>query len=451
MLKTNSIRNSQILIAAISCLIIAFFVLSIPIDNGMYRLLALINAEIACMEMFMFYRQPFSMHKIVNFFIITFFVIANAIQYSNKTIVSSISIHLTSNDYVYFQLWVLFILLLFNFSYPLIRADKRFSKLFKAAVNYNYVKDINYRLIIISFVAVLLVIYNFRSSPLQLIIRFDDFVLVDEMPESNIMSDLLFSKVIRTLPFVCYILACNYNSEKKVRVALFIFMLIALFPTSLSRNAMAMYWLPVLFFKWPLIMKRNVFVIVLLIGILFFFPFMNNFRDYNIGNEIDWGFDFSYMNTMHFDSSQEFMIAMREKVVTNGYQLLGVLFFFIPRSLWADKPVGSGEFLANMHIDAFPNISMPFWGEGYINFGIAGIVLFTLIIAAFCSFFDNRYWRSSPKDLTELKPVYFILLGALLFVLRGDLLSGYAYTITIIIDYYLVKKFVIKKDIVSRK
>ena len=421
----------------------------------MYRLLALINGEIACMELFMFYRQPFSLHKVVNFFILIFFVVANAIQYSNMSVVSTISIILKSEDYVSFQLWVLVILIIFNITYFLFRNKMVLCKSmrFNSGCDCNLTKFINCRLILcISFIAMILVICNYWNDPLQLIIRFDDYVFVDEKPEENTMSNLVFSKIVRSIPFICYILSCNYAFGKRQKILLFLFMLVALFPTSLSRNAMAMYWMPVLFYKWPLIMKRNIFIIVLLFGILFLFPFMNNFRDYNIGNGIDWGFDFSYMNTLHFDSSQEFMIAMRDNIVTNGYQLIGVLLFFVPRSIWVSKPVGSGEFLASKHADAFPNISMPFWGEGYINFGIAGIILFTLILSAFCNYFDFKYWTNNSSSKNEnLAPIYFILLGAMIFVMRGDLMSSYAYTLSIIVDYLLIYKIAKKSISVCKK
>ena len=84
---------------------------------------------------------------------------------------------------------------------------------------------------------------------------------------------------------------------------------------------------------------------------------------------------------MNFDASQEFMIAMKWQTITWGYQLLGALFFFVPRAIWATKPIGSGAMLASHQPRAFTNIAMPYWGEGYMNFGILGVVIFTIILA----------------------------------------------------------------------
>jgi len=82
--------------------------------------------------------------------------------------------------------------------------------------------------------------------------------------------------------------------------------------------------------------------------------------------------------------------------ITYGRQLVGALLFFVPRSIWPNKPVGSGHFVAeNMLMTRysfwFTNISMPFPGEGYINFGILGIILFAFILALVSKITDNWY------------------------------------------------------------
>ena len=439
----NKCVKSQLTIAIICCFVVSIFVMSIPLNDNIYHLLVLINAEIACLELFMFYKQPFSLHKVTNFFILTFFIVANSIQYSSNYVASTINIQLKSEDYIFFQLWVMGILILFNTIYPLYNPRPSIINLKSRAIF-----NINIKLLIaISFIAMLIVIYNFRTTPLQLIIRFDDYVFVDEKPDDSAsFQSLVFSKLIRTLPLICYLIAKNYGASKKNLIILFLFMLVSIFPTSLARNAVAMYWLPVLFYNVSFLKNKNVFILVLLLGIIFFFPFLNNFRDYNIGNDIDLGFDISYMNSLNFDASHEFMIAMHDGIITYGYQLLGVLLFWFPRSLWPGKPVGSGEHLANMHLDAFPNISMPYWGEGYMNFGYVGIILFTIILSILCKYFDSKYWDSSILEHKEITPFYYVLLGAMTFILRGDLLSSVAYTFAILFDLYLIKKIVMKTD-----
>lgn len=58
-----------------------------------------------------------------------------------------------------------------------------------------------------------------------------------------------------------------------------------------------------------------------------------------------------------------------ENGTTNGRQLLGCFLFFIPRTIWKTKPIGSGALVAEIIGQEHTNISMPFIGEGLINFG----------------------------------------------------------------------------------
>ena len=194
---------------------------------------------------------------------------------------------------------------------------------------------------------------------------------------------LLFDKVIRALPFACYILAAHYGVQKKVRIVLLLIMFITLFPVALSRNATAMYWLPMAFLLFNFIKRENVFVLSMLFGLLVIFPLLENFRHWNGGFAIGLSFDF--LNEMHFDVSQNFMIIMKNDIVTWGRQLLGAILFWLPRFLGETKPIGSGAFVAEQYC-GFTNISMPWFAEGFINFGYIGIAFFTFFYRGFALF-----------------------------------------------------------------
>ena len=60
---------------------------------------------------------------------------------------------------------------------------------------------------------------------------------------------------------------------------------------------------------------------------------------------------------------------------TNGRQSLGVLGFFVPRSMWHSKPPDTGVLLATSQGYQFSNISAPLWAELYINFLWPGVVV----------------------------------------------------------------------------
>ncbi len=119
---------------------------------------------------------------------------------------------------------------------------------------------------------------------------------------------------------------------------------------------------------------------------------------------------------------------------TGGRQLGGVALFFVPRNLWPAKPIGSGAYLFTMLGYEFKNVSCTYLAEGYINFGIAGSLLFTLIIALIIRFYDAYYRRYSVETTSYKTIFYFVLCGMLLFLLRGDLLSSFAYTCGLLVS-----------------
>ena len=401
------------------------------IEDELLFALSLFNAEIAALSLLMFKDEPFSIHKLVNIFVLLFFVFANIAQHVSNSIASSISMELTTGDYRRFQLVTLVILILYNFLYYVFRS--------KVPLNnkHHLRREISpNNLVVISTISIMIILWHFREEPIFLFFRgLED---TTRSSEESLAVSLLFDKVIRVFPFACYLLSIIYKVSFYKRVYLFILFLIALFPTSLSRNAVAMFWLPVMVLSFPFLRKPYYFVFSFFLIILFVFPFFDNFRYFNGTINIDFSLD--YLNSPNYDTSQNFMIAMKDELVTNGRQLLGVLLFWVPRTIWPTKPVGSGSLLADQHF-AFNNISMPFFGEGYVNFGFIGVLLFVIILAFFSSRIDFRYWSSQLVINDAFVPYYLVIIGSVIFIMRGDLLSSSAYTVGVLFSIFVVLLF----------
>ena len=154
----------------------------------------------------------------------------------------------------------------------------------------------------------------------------------------SVALDLIFSKVIRSIPWGCFMIGVIKKIKRKYLIILFLLMLITVFPAGLSRNAAAMYWLPVVLVMFGKYLKNSRFILFMLIALLIFFPFFDNFRHFN--GTIKFKLSLDYLATMNMDASQIFMVIMKENHITWGNQLLGALFFFIPRSLWPLKHLG---------------------------------------------------------------------------------------------------------------
>ena len=119
------------------------------------------------------------------------------------------------------------------------------------------------------------------------------------------------------------------------------------------------------------------------LAVLIAFPLFNNFRNLYARQ---FNFNYELFNTGHFDGFQNFSFLLDEQMVTNGRQLLGSIFFFVPESIWSNKPWGTGTLLAEKLGYSFTNVDMSFFGEGYANFGYLGIALFLVVIVFFNAF-----------------------------------------------------------------
>jgi hypothetical protein len=122
-----------------------------------------------------------------------------------------------------------------------------------------------------------------------------------------------------------------------------------------------------------------------------------------------------------------------------GKQLLGTLLFFVPRTMWQDKPITTGyevgRYLMDRHYMWFDNLSTTLPAEAYIDFGMLGIPVFALLLAWFCRRLDS-YIGMAGGRLEFVSALYFSIY--LMFVMRGALMSAFAYGVGAYIALRLV-------------
>jgi hypothetical protein len=111
-----------------------------------------------------------------------------------------------------------------------------------------------------------------------------------------------------------------------------------------------------------------------------------------------------------------------------GHQLLGSLLFFVPSGLWTTKPLATGIFLADYLIVNysmwFTNLSAPLIAEGYLDFGLAGVILYAGA-AAFIVTVLNRMAMRSSKWVSYPLAIYGAVF--LMIVLRGSLMVAFGF------------------------
>ncbi len=150
-----------------------------------------------------------------------------------------------------------------------------------------------------------------------------------------------------------------------------------------------------------------------------------------------------------YDAYSVFLLAIKYvsvNGVTFGVQLLSVILFFVPRSIWTTKAVGSGAtIMSSLKTANVSNISCPILGEAYINFGFCGIIIFAILISWFFNKVDLAYWNSDLHIYSPIKNIYSFLCLFVLLIFRGDLLNAYSWLFGYVVDLIIIKMFFLRR------
>lgn len=273
---------------------------------------------------------------------------------------------------------------------------------------------------------------------------------------SNSSLELLIDKVLKgcSLISILFFIAL-FKTQLISKHSLYIVLLIGIisnFPLAVPR-----YWAGTFYGAISLSLlghyfqtKKHLFNYSILLGTMLIFPIMSLARysriiinqKFRTLNDV---FSFSFSGG-DFDAYTSFCSTLQYvqmQGITWGKQLATVLLFFVPRSIWSTKRIGSGALVNQLPNSDFSNFCSPFIAEGYINFGLIGSLVFIGLLAWMISRYDQYYWVKKKNNY----PYYFypIAIGMLFFMLRGDLLSSFAYLVGLYISGWLTYRFVWRK------
>lgn len=428
--------------------LIIFLSLCIPIlQNGICQnenleIVSILIAALCAIMFGLYKKESYSLFKMFIIFIAFFFCVAPIVQYKEN--VRFWGTYFSDKDYLVTSTYVLLILITVICFY--VKFRRKFAKSIYKSVKSEELLEIStgkeflFLLISGSICCYFLYINNF--SLMSLFFRGGEFV--NRVNQSQI-TGLIVDNFLRPMPMIIFL--CAYIMKIKHKIILpilFIFMIISSPPTGMARFSAAAIYIPVLLVMFPLLRKGFNLILFIVVGLLVIFPFLDNFRYMSSGKEIELNFNFDQFSELHFDSYSMFMRVLKDDVVTYGRQFLGVIFFFVPRAFWPNKPVGSGHFIMTSMNSDFTNVSMPYFGEGYINFGFVGIFIFAFFLSYIMAKLDASYWnRVTNIYIGQIK--YFILLGLLVFILRGDLMSSFAFTCGFMASFYTIKWILLRK------
>ncbi|NNG75320.1 oligosaccharide repeat unit polymerase [Acinetobacter sp. ANC 4277] len=290
--------------------------------------------------------------------------------------------------------------------------------------------------LIVCVISAFIVFYNSNFDIMRVFFRGLDGDVYESVNANPLFS--IFVMLARLIP--AFILMRYLVCKKKIKsIIIFLFVLFCAFPTGVARFLVAFIYLPLFLIVFDRF-RRSIYISLLLIlSIIYLFPFLNQFRYFSINQKISILPELSFFNQAHFDAYQNFVDVLRTDFVTYGNQLIGVLFFFIPRVFWVNKPSGSGYQLAINNNYAFTNISMPFIGESYVNFSYFGFLIFPAFLAFLMKKIDSKFLINSVNiDYNYCKGVFFC--SAIFFVLRGDLMSSFSFLLAGVVAYKFVEK-----------
>ena len=434
----------RLLFVIIAFLIYAFYILGASgsySDESIYVLNALLFSY-SLMRLFLGRQYPYSMQKMFYLFMLFFMVIAPILQYK-EGIQTVGGYRISSDTYLFVNALLLSVVVVFDLSYAcFFRKKGRDGVPFSierkeyAAESERWFKA----LFFCAIVSLLITCYVHRNHLLLLFFR---GIESSDIGKNDLIENQIFrafyNAFVRPIPMLCclYYLLLGKKPERKV-----LFIILALFtnfPLSLARLYAAAFYIPMILILIPAFRKGFRFIYLFILGLLVVFPFLNQFRSFSIKHRIEMGFDFDMFTSINFDSYQSLAWVFQNNEVTNGRQLMCVLFFWIPRSFWPDKPYMSGRMIAEKYNLWFEQISMNYFGEGYLNFGIMGVLLFTVVLAYISARFDKLYWVTNIGKIHNSFAVFYLLfMGMFFFIMLGDLMNAFSYTLSLLFGAYLV-------------
>jgi len=356
------------------------------------------------------------------------------------------------------------LIILFNISFIAVYAFlKRFKPLRKASVLSNEsLKILPLTIVILLVISILVFLMSI------------DFVQYEisrpswQKSEISVFAMLVWTKVLFLTPFAGVILCFQYFRKKYKKplnyaiiiTFLFVFLLLLFWfknPLIEKRNALGPIYICLMIIFLPKLLNSNTKMLgFLFLTMIVAFPltavFTHTdasfseilkspailFEETNKGGGIVTAF-----NTLNYDAFANILATIEyvgEYGFAMGGQLLSAFLFFVPRSVWSSKPVSTGELVGDHLIDrydfTYSNLSNPMVSEGYINYGILGVILGAIFLAFVTVKFMS--WLRSNDDLKRILAYYLAI--HFIFLLRGDFTNGYSYFIGTVIGVLLIPK-----------
>lgn len=396
-------------------------------------------------------KRYFSLNKVHWYFIYVFLSVTPLFQYLSGYY--AWSYHLSDTDYSLGALIVLLWCAVYSISFRL-KSKKSETVNYSTLPEHGFIAPILLGLSVFSFAYLSYRVGGFGN----LFIRGEAWI---DTAESI---DTILSYLLRAIPAlslaILFTLKRNYHVKFSwlYIIAILPIVVVANYPVSLSRYWSGVIYLGLLITVLPAEFFRNRrfdFFVLIIICVLFPLLYQLKFvsQDEFLSTAIPLFFS-NYSDAFNAVDFDAFSLLCRIVQYTNteglmlGRQLISVVFFFVPRAVFPIKGLPTGSLVATAQGASFTNLSAPIMAEGYVDFGIIGVILYSIVFSRIIRWFDDKAWTAyvnKELGLTYISVIYPFLFGFLIFVMRGALqptfLRVMGFFLFLMIIYFLQKIF----------
>jgi hypothetical protein len=188
--------------------------------------------------------------------------------------------------------------------------------------------------------------------------------------------------------------------------------------------------------------RARVSMIGIVLGLLFVFPIFDAFRRQRV-NFARRGFLGEYAGNGDYDAFAQIANAVRYVDIVGiewGRQFVGVVLFWVPRTMWPDKPIDTGALLAEYRGYRYTNLSSPLWAESLVNFGWFGLIVVMIGLGLLVRRADRRI----SQALLASRGIWAVVGGTIpfyeLILLRGSLLQAAGGAAVMVLSLLLVTR-----------
>ncbi len=162
-----------------------------------------------------------------------------------------------------------------------------------------------------------------------------------------------------------------------------------------------------------------------ILGFLFLFPIADAFRRDEV-RIARVGFADEYMNNPDYDSFWQVANAFSywvDGLVQPFQQLLGSILFWVPRSIWPNKPIDTGILLAQYRGYTVENLSAPLWAELLVNGGVLAVIVACIVLGCLLGSLDRQIESAARRGDWWLLPQAILPVYMTIFM-RGSWLQA---------------------------